>query len=761
MARTRMLSAAAAAAAVFFGFTFWLLGGFAHGQTLKVIDDVVLVAVSVVAFVSAVFAARVSRGRLRNAWTALALGLLAWTVGEILWAYQEIILGQIAFPSIADAFFLIFPVGAGVALLLFRSRRSDWSDIRVVLDGLIVAGSLFVVSWLLVMSRVYEAGAATNFEFVLLLAYPVSDLVLLTIATMVLVGSRSEQRVPITLITLGLAAMALADSGYAYLATQEEYSSGDVVDIGWVAGLLLLALAATGGQRTLADEQIIDDRPGLASVWLPYLPLLLAGLTVLTAPPVSRTSGPVIVVAVLLAVTVLARQFFAVQENRTLIAAVADQALRDPLTRLPNRALFQDRLTHAMQLRRRYGTSVGVMVLDLNDFKLVNDTLGHPAGDELLNRVGERIAGSVWNGETVARLGGDEFAVMVEGDADQSGVVARQIMSAFDQPMIIDGRQMMVRPSAGLAVAGAGDDVSAEDLLKRADLAMYTAKRSQTGEVLVFSPDLQFAGLLGGGPAEDHLLSELRSAIEDSALALVYQPKVDLRTGAIVGVEALLRWTHPQRGPIGPDEFLPLVRRNGLIGPVSEFVVNRALDDAQCWRAAGISVPVAVNLFAPTLAELSLPDRIERALSVRGLDGSALTVEITEDLFPNNIERMGSVVRELRARGIQVAIDDFGSGYSALWCLRELPVGEVKLDRSLVAPITSDPRAAAVVRTVTELARVLGLTTVAEGVEDAATVERLREFGCDVGQGYYFSVPVTADQVLELVRLNASPMPAG
>lgn len=758
--RSRNLTIAAAAATVFFGFSIWLLGGFSHGEALKIIDDVVLVAVSIPALITSALAARASRGRSRGAWSALALGLLAWTIGEILWAYWEIVLGEVAFPSIADAFFLLFPVGAGVALLLFRSRRSEWSNIRVLLDGFIVAGSLFIVSWLLVMSRVYEAGAATTFEFVLLMAYPVLDLVLLTMAAMALVSARAEQRVPMTLITLGLSAMALADSGYAYLAAQEEYYSGDLVDIGWVAGLLLLTLAATVRRPAPPDDRVADERPGLASVWLPYLPLMLAGLTLVASPTDPAASSLVPIVAIALAVTVLARQFLAVKENRQLIAAVADQALRDPLTGLANRALFQDRLTHAMQLRQRYGTAVGVMVLDLNGFKAINDNHGHSVGDELLNRVGGRILRNVWHGETVARLGGDEFAVMVEGDADQPGLVARQIMAAFDKPIALTEQELVIKPSVGLAIATARDDISAEDLLKRADLAMYTAKRSQTSEVQLFSSDLQFSGLLSGGAAEISLLNELRNAIDHSELALVYQPKVDLTTEVVVGVEALLRWRHPERGLIGPDEFLPLVRRHGLIGPISDFVINRALDDAQRWHQSGLTVPVAVNLFAPSLAELTLPDRIERALKARGLDGSALTVEITEDLFPNNIERMGSVVRELRSRGMHVAIDDFGSGYSALWCLRELPVDEVKLDRSLVAPITVDPRAAAVVRTVTDLARVLGLTTVAEGVENAATVDRLRAFGCDVGQGFYFSEPIEADGVVGLVSRRPAPTAA-
>jgi hypothetical protein len=218
----------------------------------------------------------------------------------------------------------------------------------------------------------------------------------------------------------------------------------------------------------------------------------------------------------------------------------------------------------------------------------------------------------------------------------------------------------------------------------------------------------------------------------------------------MVGVEALLRWPHPQRGIITPDEFLPIVRRNALIEPVTQFVIETALDDARDWRAAGLDIPVAVNLFPPSLAAPALPDRLGRALAERGLDSSALTVEITEDVLLDDIDLTRSVLRELRERGISVAIDDFGSGYSALWYLRDLPVDEVKLDRGFIAPVTGDPRAGAVARAVIDLAHVLLMKTVAEGVENLDTANWLRRHGCDIVQGYYFSPPLTAAELLSL-----------
>lgn len=312
-------------------------------------------------------------------------------------------------------------------------------------------------------------------------------------------------------------------------------------------------------------------------------------------------------------------------------------------------------------------------------------------------------------------------------------------------------------------------DLSAEELLKRADLAMYSGKRSRIGGVHTFKPEMQSSdtidkALLRGAPplaASDgaamvKLLGELCQAIDRLELTLVYQPKFDLRTTKIVGVEALLRWPHPERGILAPEEFLPLVRRDGLMGPVNDFVVNRALDDAVVWHAASVDVPVAVNLFPPTLANLKLPGAIAHALAARGLSSAALTVEITEHLFIDNMERTQTVLEQLRRNGIRIAIDDFGTGYCTLSYLRDLPIDEVKLDRNFIAPILVDRRAAVIVRAVVDLVHALGLTIVAEGVEDAETAARLREYGCDVGQGYFLSPPVTSEELLALLKTPAT-----
>ena len=765
----------AAVAAVVLGLiAVWILGGWSHGTALQVVDDFVLLVLAVAAVVLTGLAAHSTQGRLRAAWLSMTVGVLGWAIGELIWTYYELKLHEVPFPTVADAAYLLLPVGACLALLLFPADHTAQSIGRLLLDGLIVAGSLFLVSWVTILDAVYEAGASSRLALVVSLAYPISDVVLLTVAAVVLVKAGTTQRLALTLLTVGMACIALSDSTFSYLASRGDYTSGNPIDIGWAAGLLFITVAAAAGRDDAHRDRDSVELPGWASIWLPYAPLLLAAVVAAANPPRILRAGPVEAVGALLVTAVLGRQFLAVSENRRLLATVAKQALRDPLTGLANRVLFDDRLNQAMNLRDRDRLSVGVIALDLNDFKIVNDTLGHPAGDELLKRAGERILGGVRVGDTVARLGGDEFAVLIVGTVDHSHVLAHRISEAFDQSFDIAGHELVMHPSIGLAVAEPEEpDVSAEDLLSRADLAMYTAKRSRTRGVQTFSLEMESAAVIdketlrrgpwsrgASGPGAVQLLAELRQAIGQSELTLVYQPKLDLRTGRIVGVEALLRWPHPERGHLSPAEFLPLVRRHGLMGSITEFVLNKALDDAVAWRSAAVGVPVAINVFAPSLSNLSLPVSIAKALADRDLTASALTVEITEDLFLDNMDRTRLVLEQLRQSGIRIAIDDFGSGYSALSYLRDLPIDEVKLDRDFIAPILVDERAAAVVQAVVDLAHVLGLLIVVEGVEDAETAARLRDYGCDMGQGFFYSRPITSSELIELLKQPSANPPA-
>lgn len=760
---------AVGAATVFVAYVMLILVGRAHGAPLTVIDDLVSIALTIPAIMFCAMAARSMRGRMRLAWLSIAIGLLGWGLGEVIWMYYELHLPEVPFPSIADAAYLVLPVGACVGLLLFPVDGTQ-SRGRLFLDGIIVALSLFLVSWVVILHPLYLAETPDQLGFAISLAYPISDVVLLTVAGVVLVRASSDNRLSLTLLTAGVVCFAFSDSGFAYLSVDHRYASGNIIDIGWAAGLLLITVAAAAGREGAERQRDAFVLPGWASVWLPYAPLLVAAFVAAAQPVPVLQTRPVIIAAAILAIAVLARQFLAVRENRRLVAAVADQARHDPLTGLANRALFNERLNHAMQLRVHEGLPLAIVSIDLNDFKLVNDNLGHLVGDDLLIGVGRRLRNCVRGSGTVARLGGDEFSLLVAGGADAAERVGNRVVTAFEEPFQLSGHELLMRPSIGVAVADSDQPhLAAEELLRRADTAMYSAKRSRYRGVQVYNPDMHLlddaadapvfgaAGDKpdGGGVGTVLLLGKLRQAVDRAELTLVYQPKFDLRSTALVGVEGLLRWPQPEGDALAPEEFLPLVRRHGLMGSVTQLVITRALDDALAWHRAGVDVPIAVNVFAPSIANAGLPAIIAKELSDRGLRPEALEVEITEDLFLDSTERTRAVLEQLRHNGIRIAIDDFGSGYSALSYLRDLPIDEVKLDRSFVAPILADARAAAVVRAVVDLAHVLDLTVVVEGVEDAATAALVRELGCDIGQGFYYGAPVPPEELLRLVQSQA------
>lgn len=732
---------------------------------VRTVDSLTLVALSIYATIWAVVAARSAHGGGRRAWTMMAVALAAWTVGNLIWASRAISLGLNSFPSPPDFWYAAFALLTALATALFPGGLTRGSGLRSALDGVTAMLCLFLLTWIAALHSVYTSYLADQDVPVLRLLFPVGDLTVLATALLMIGRVEPRYRRELWMLTAAIAMVTVTDTGYGYLVERGRFQSGSLLDLGWVAALLAFAVAAQVSLRSRSPRRVAAVS-SLSSVWLPYVPLLLVG----TVGPAIILSGLESVVVPLITVAVCCRQSVAAWENRRLLAAAADQALRDPLTGLANGTLFHDRLTHAMMLRRRDQRSVAVVSVDLDDFKLVNDTLGHPAADSILVSVGERIMACVRPGDTVARLAGDEFALLLEGRADHSYLVAGRVVVAFDQPFVIDGERMLVRPSVGIAVASSDEpDLVPEALMKRADMAMYAAKRARSSGLHSFSPDMALNGPdameqagratnrpASGGAAQIRLLGELRRAIDQAELRLVYQPKLHLRSGRVVGLEALLRWPHPDLGVLRPVGFMELVRQHGLMRQVTELVVSMALDDAVRWETSGLGTAVAVNVFAPDLKDAALPDALCQALQSRGLSPALLTVEITEDLILNDIDRVTAVLHRLRDEGIRVAIDDFGSGFSALSYLRDLPVDEVKLDRQFISSITEDKRAAAVVRAVIDLTHELDVTVVAEGVEDAATADWLREHGCDIGQGYYFGAPVGASETPQLIGAPTS-----
>ncbi|HEV7666127.1 MAG TPA: EAL domain-containing protein [Chloroflexota bacterium] len=442
-----------------------------------------------------------------------------------------------------------------------------------------------------------------------------------------------------------------------------------------------------------------------------------------------------------------------VSERRQAETALQHQALHDALTDLPNRNLLRHDVEQATALGLQAHETTALLVLDLDRFKEINDTLGHDHGDLLLREVAIRLRQEVAPGASVARLGGDEFAVLLpRTDTVQVQHHARALIAALRKPFALDGYSVETGVSIGIALAPEhGSDF--ETLLRRADIAMYVAKQNGSG-VAVYTANQDVHS-----PERLALIGELRQAIESGALLLHYQPKIECATGELAGVEALVRWSHAERGLIPPDRFISLAEQTGLIRPLTQWVIHTALQQCRVWRDNGLVMPVAVNLSMRNLHESDLVETITAALAASQLPSSALELEITESSLMVYPDLALGVLTQLSDMGIRIAVDDFGTGYSSLAYLKDLPVHELKIDRSFVGDMRQTTRNHAIVRSTIDLAHHLGLRVVAEGVEDQQTWDLLRSVGCDVAQGYYLSRPLAAERVLAWARAAyASPM---
>jgi len=456
-----------------------------------------------------------------------------------------------------------------------------------------------------------------------------------------------------------------------------------------------------------------------------------------------------------------------VTAQKQLEAQLQHNAFHDALTGLANRALFADRLQHALARTDRHATPVAVLFVDLDDFKAVNDDAGHSAGDELLVAVADRLRQVLRPSDTIARLGGDEFAVLIEDGADpaHTAATADRLLAALSEPFGGDA-QVRVTASVGIATGAAGQHDAAE-LLRHADVAMYAAKEAGKGRSAVFAPDMDSA-IIG----QLQLKAELARAVERGEFVVHYQPTVELATGRLTGVEALVRWQHPERGLVPPLDFIPLAEQTGLIVPIGRFVLREACRQMSAWHRDHATRPpltVSVNLSARELDEPGLVGSVRAALEDAQLDPAHLVLEITESLLLVDLPTTVGTLLELRALGVRLAVDDFGTGYSSLAYLENLPVDILKIDKSFVDRIADLPaggedggaQRSVMVSAISQLAHALKLQMVAEGIEQPEQVDTLRGLGCQYGQGYYFARPLTADALGDLVSRQADDLVPG
>ncbi|MBV8296357.1 MAG: EAL domain-containing protein [Acidimicrobiia bacterium] len=439
-----------------------------------------------------------------------------------------------------------------------------------------------------------------------------------------------------------------------------------------------------------------------------------------------------------------------VTDRRKLEEELRHQAFHDPLTSLANRALFQDRTGHALARADRQGEPVAVLFLDLDEFKMVNDSLGHLAGDQLLQVVSERILSCIRPGDTAARFGGDEFAVLLEDTkVEEASAIAARLLDALKQSITVQRRELYVTASIGIAPAGEGRTDAAE-LLRDADVAMYAAKAEGKARYSVYRPSMHEAVV-----ARVEVTADLQRAVDRQELVVHYQPIVDLATGQTVAVEALVRWDHPTRGMVPPLEFVPIAEETGLIEPIGRWVLHQAVRDMAAWRQRHPGLPLYAHVNVSANQLHCVLDDTRRALAIPGADPSLLVLEITESVMVQNTDVVVSCLEDLKALGVRLSLDDFGTGYSSLSYLRRLPIDLLKIDKAFVHGIAGNAEESSLGRAVVHIAKTLDLETAAEGIETAEELAALRSLGCRLGQGFLFSRPVLLAELERLLCVSA------
>jgi diguanylate cyclase len=677
----------------------------------------------------------------RRAWLLLAAGIGFYAAGDLYYAVALEGASSIPAPSPSDVMYLLFYPCAYAMIVRLLGSRAREMHLSVWLDGAIGGLSLAALGAALVLEPVIHTSHGTAAAVATNLAYPLADLVLVVFVfgVFALTGWRPGRAW--LLILLGFAVTAVADSIYLCRIAENTYTAGTVLDALWPGGLALLAFAAWATPRTREEDRV-------AAVAVMLVPCVFGALALSLLIRADYVHLGVIPESLAGLALLLGGVRFTVAFNdvRRLSLMRQRQARTDDLTGLPNRRAFYTQLSAAIEGCRQRGGAFALLSIDLDRFKELNDTLGHHAGDRLLKQIGPRMHG-VLRGEPVARLGGDEFGLILR-DASAAASAAERVRRALARPFELDDLTVSVQASIGIAVFP--DDAQTIDgLLQRADVAMYQAK-AQRSHFAFYSPaaDTNSRERLG-------LVAELKSAIEQGGLVVHYQPQVDLRTNTVSGVEALVRWQHPHRGLLGPDQFVAIAEQTGVMRELTASVLEQSLAQQRAWLDEGRELSLAVNVSATNLLDTAFLGDLCRRMDHWRTPPGMLRLEITESVLIAEGSRVRSVIDSLGDLGVNLSLDDFGTGYSPLSYLRELPVTEIKIDRSFVTAMMSDRDTATIVSAVIGLARRLGIEVVAEGIETAGQLEMLRSFDCPFAQGYLFSRPLPAPVVGRWLREDA------
>lgn len=678
--------------------------------------------------------------RLRLVPLTLGLGILSWSLGDLVLAIESAGGSTPPVPSVADAFYLGFYPTAYVALMLLARREVSNFSVATWLDGAVAGVGAAAVCAAFAFKEVLQSAGGSSLTVATNLAYPMGDVLLLALVaggTAVLPGRR---RAPWLMLAAGCAVNAIGDTFNLFESSIGATHVGAAFNaVAWPISLLLISASVwIRPHRTslLVDEQAPSFiLPGLAAA---------SALVILFVGSLHHIGRVALGLALATLVIAGIRAGLSLLSLRAMTEERRRQALTDQLTGLGNRrALFQ-------LLDAHFGESLdpdvptanlAFMFVDLNAFKEVNDSFGHAIGDELLRQLGARLQGSLRRSDLLVRLGGDEFAVALMGaGADYAATVAQRLIARIEEPFSLQAVRTAISASIGIALAP-DDAMNAADLMRCADLAMYRAKLAKKS-FAIYQEDLD------GNGDRLRLVEELKLAIEERRLELHYQPQVDLSSGEIVAVEALVRWSHPRLGFIPPVEFVALAEEAGLMRELTTLVLETALAQCAQWWTSGQSVAIAINISTTNLLDDSFVELVQWLLKRYRLPPRALVLEITETTAVSDFERCKEAIEKLRGLGLIVSVDDFGAGFTSLAYLSSLAVGELKLDRSFIHGLTTEQgRDLTLIRSTIQLAHSLGLRVVAEGVEDEEVLGLLSGLGCDLAQGYVISRPKPATEL--------------
>jgi diguanylate cyclase len=687
------------------------------------------------------FARAFSRHRERLVPIVFGAALLSWALGDFLLTAFTSGEDTTASPSLPDVFYIGFYPLAYVAIVQLMRRGVGRLSVTTWLDGGVAGLGAAALCASFALNALLHATGGDPASVAINLAYPVGDLLLLAL---VIGGSAilpSRRNAYWVLLATACAVNAAGDTFNLFHDSAGSSHIGTIVDgVAWPAAILLMSLSVwlSPVDRHRSTQQHMPGflLPGLGAA---------SGLAVLFAGTVHRVDPPALGLAIATLVMVGVRLVLSVRGLRRLTEERHRQALTDELTGLGNRRRLLQLFDEFFgQQRRAAGAEnrLAFLFIDLNHFKEVNDAFGHAAGDDLLKQLGPRLKGALRTSDTLVRIGGDELGVVLtDTDVDHATAVAHRVAAKLEEPFVVGNVRVRVGASIGIAVAPlhATDSVG---LMRCADVAMYRAKASD-------SIMQTYAHDIDGGGNRLRLVEDLRHAIQEGQFVMHYQPQIDLQSGHVCAVEALLRWPHPTRGFVPPLDFLPLAEEAGLMPSLTAWVLARALEQCAEWRREAEDVAVAVNISASNLLDPSFIDQVRDLLAYHQLPPSALILEITETTVLGDFDRCQRVIAELRALGLDTSIDDFGAGFTSLAYLGRLAVRELKLDRTFITQLTSeqDGSDTALVRATIELGHALGLRVVAEGIEDRATLELLARAGCDLAQGYYISRPMPAADI--------------